>query len=315
MSSNIKGSVIGFIGMILALFTHMIIKDLSNQVDFLITIFSRFCFSLPLLFIFVYVARKNSFLQVNNWNYVFLRSFFGIITMISVFLSLQLIPIGLVTALAQSSAIFVTLLAPFFVKEKIGVYRWTAVLIGLFGVYLMTNPLSIISGTSNLSALGIALATFSAISHAGLALTMRKLGKTEHPTTTAFIHNVITTSLVIISILLFGSNFIGIKGQHGIEIIFYPNKFLYILLTLGIIGSFIQYFMATSYKYAEATILVTIRYLAIPLAVIFGYIIWEETLNINQIFGGILILMACILITFREIKSKKNKLSTSDGSI
>ena len=73
--------------------------------------------------------------------------------------------------------------------------------------------------------------------------------------------------------------------------------------------------MATSYKYAEATILVTIRYLAIPLAVVFGYIIWEETLNINQIFGGILILMACILITFREIKSKKNKLSTSDSAI
>ena len=41
----------------------------------------------------------------------------------------------------------------------------------------------------------------------------------------------------------------------------------------------------------------------------------EETLNINQIFGGILILMACILITFREIKSKKNKLSTSDSAI
>ena len=132
MSSNIKGSIIGFAGMILALFTHMIIKDLTKEVDFLITIFARFCFSLPLLFLFVYVARKKNFLQVNNWKNVLLRSFFGIITMTSVFLSLQLIPIGLVTALAQSSAIFVTLLAPFFLQEKIGIYRWTAVLIGLF---------------------------------------------------------------------------------------------------------------------------------------------------------------------------------------
>ena len=62
--------------------------------------------------------------------------------------------------------------------------------------------------------------------------------------------------------------------------------------------------MATSYKYAEATILVTIRYLAIPLAVVFGYIIWKETLNTNQIFGGGLILTSCVLITIREIKSK-----------
>mgnify|MGYP001179820387 CR=1 FL=1 len=308
MSSNIKGSIIGFAGMILALFTHMIIKDLTKEVDFLITIFARFCFSLPLLFLFVYVARKKNFLQVNNWKNVLLRSFFGIITMTSVFLSLQLIPIGLVTALAQSSAIFVTLLAPFFLQEKIGIYRWTAVLIGLFGVYMMTNPLSLINGTSNLSPLGVSLATFSAISHAGLALTMRKLGQTEHPTTTAFIHNVITSILVIMLILLFGSKFVGIKGDHGIEIIFSLNKFLYTLLTLGIIGSFIQYFMATSYKYAEATILVTIRYLAIPLAVIFGYIIWKETLNINQIFGGVLILTSCVLITFREIKSKTTEI-------
>ena len=308
MSSNIKGSIIGFAGMILALFTHMIIKDLTTEVDFLITIFARFCFSLPLLFLFVYVARKKSFLQVNNWKNVLLRSFFGIITMTSVFLSLQLIPIGLVTALAQSSAIFVTLLAPFFLQEKIGIYRWTAVLIGLFGVYMMTNPLSLINGTSNLSPLGVSLATFSAISHAGLALTMRKLGQTEHPTTTAFIHNVITSLLVIILIILFGSKFLGIKGEHGIEVIFSLNNVLYTLLTLGIIGSFIQYFMATSYKYAEATILVTIRYLAIPLAVIFGYIIWKETLNINQIFGGVLILTSCVLITFREIKSKTTEI-------
>ncbi len=304
MSANLIGSIIGLTGMILALLSHMIIKGLTNEVDFLITIFSRFVFSLPLLFLLAFIARKKKFFQVNNWNIIFLRSFFGIITMISVFLSLQLIPIGLVTALAQSSAIFVTILAPFFLSEKIGLYRWAAVLIGLLGVYLMTNPISIINGTNQLSSLGLSLATFSAISHAGLALTMRKLGKTEHPTTTAFIHNIITSTIVIILIIIFGTEFIGIKGNHGIEIILYPNKILYILLTLGIIGSFIQYFMATSYKYADATILVTIRYLAIPLAVIFGYIIWEETLTINQIFGGLFILFSCILITVRELRSK-----------
>ena len=116
--------------------------------------------------------------------------------------------------LAQSSAIFVTILAPFFLSEKIGLYRWAAVLIGLLGVYLMTNPISIINGTNQLSSLGLSLATFSAISHAGLALTMRKLGKTEHPTTTAFIHNIITSTIVIILIIIFGTEFIGIKGNH-----------------------------------------------------------------------------------------------------
>ena len=59
------------------------------------------------------------------------------------FLSLQLIPIGLVTALAQKDAIFVTILAPIILGEKIGIKRWIAVLVGLLG-YLMIIPLELL---------------------------------------------------------------------------------------------------------------------------------------------------------------------------
>ena len=305
MSNNLFGSILGFLAVILSLFTHLIMKSLTNEVDFLMTIFGRFVFSLPLLFLFAIFIRKNLFFQINNWVNVLLRSFFGIITMIPVFLSIQLIPIGLVTALAQSSAIFITIFAPIFVGEKIGYIRWCAVLLGLFGIYLMTNPIGIILGTSNLSSLGLALATFSALSHAGLALTLRKLGQTEHPTTTALIHNIITSIIVIFSISFFGTKFLGETGHHGIDIILNPNIYLYIIISLGVIGSFVQYLMAASYKYAEATVLVTIRYLAIPIASIFGYYIWGEVLTFSQILGAFLIITASLIITAREIKVKK----------
>ena len=305
MSDNFIGSLIGLVGIILALITHMMIKDLSYDVDFLMILFGRFVCSLPLLFLFAIIARKTCFLKINNWQIVALRSVFGLITMLLVFLSLQLIPIGLVTALAQSSAIFVTILAPMFVGEKIGLKRWSAVLVGLCGVYFMTNPIGIIMGTSNLSTVGVTLATCSAVTHAGLAIILRKLGQTEHPTTTALIHNFITSVLVVSGILLFGSNVIGQKGIYGSEIIFNPNYYFYILIVLGIIGSFVQYFMTTSYKFADATILVTLRYIAIPIAAIFGYIIWNEVPTGSQIIGGILIIISCVFITVREIKIKR----------
>ena len=305
MSDNFIGSLIGLVGIILALITHMMIKDLSYDVDFLMILFGRFVCSLPLLFLFAIIARKTCFLKINNWQIVALRSVFGLITMLLVFLSLQLIPIGLVTALAQSSAIFVTILAPMFVGEKIGLKRWSAVLVGLCGVYFMTNPIGIVIGTSNLSTVGVTLATCSALTHAGLAIILRKLGQTEHPTTTALIHNFITSVLVVFGILLFGSNVIGQKGIYGSEIIFNPNYYFYILIVLGIIGSFVQYFMTTSYKFADATILVTLRYIAIPIAAIFGYIIWNEVPTGSQIIGGILIIISCVFITVREIKIKR----------
>ena len=189
MSSNLIGSLIWLLFIFLSVFSHMIIKSLTGEVDFIITLFARFVYSLPILFILAFIARKMLFLQINNWSNIFIRSLFGFVTMIMVFSSLQLIPIGLTTALAQSSAIYVTLLSPLFLGEKIGLIRWTAVISGLIGVFLMINPIGIIEKTSELSSLGLLLAFGSAITHAGLALILRKIGKTEHPASTALIHN------------------------------------------------------------------------------------------------------------------------------
>jgi drug/metabolite transporter (DMT)-like permease len=282
----------------------MIIKSLSGDVDFIITLFSRFVYSLPLLFILAYIARKSRLFEINNWKNIALRSFFGFVTMIMVFSSLQLIPIGLTTALAQSSAIYVTLLSPFVLGEKIGLIRWIAVIAGLIGVFLMINPISIINKTSDLSAFGIYIAFGSAVTHAALALILRKIGKTEHPATTALIHNLVTSFVITFTIIFFGTKFYGKTGNYGLEILITPNNVLYTLITLGIIGSFVQYLMAQSYKYAEATILVTLRYLAIPLATLFGYIIWNEIPSSNQIIGGLVVIGSCLLITYREIKKK-----------
>ena len=304
MSSNIIGSLIWIIFIFLSLFTHMIIKSLSGDVDFIITLFSRFTYSLPILFILAFIARRSLLFQINNWKNIALRSFFGFVTMIMVFSSLQLIPIGLTTALAQSSAIYVTLLSPFVLGEKIGLIRWTAVIAGLIGVFLMINPISIINETSDLSAFGIYLAFGSAVTHAALAIILRKIGKTEHHATTALIHNLVTTLVITFTIVFFGTKFYGKTGEYGLEILITPNNLLYTLVSLGIIGSFVQYLMAQSYKYAEATILVTLRYLAIPLATLFGFIIWNEIPTINQVIGGLVVIGSCLLITYREIKKK-----------
>ena len=166
----------------------------------------------------------------------------------------------------------------------------------------MINPISIIRQTSNISSLGLYLAFGSALTHAGLALILRKIGKTEHPATTALIHNLITSIVIIFLIIFFGTNFYGTSGQYGIEILITPNFILYTLIFLGVTGSFVQYLMAQSYKFAEATILVTLRYLAIPLAALFGYIIWNEIPTLNQFLGGIIVIFSCLLITYREMK-------------
>ena len=106
--------------------------------------------------------------------------------------------------------------------------------------------------------------------------------------------------------IFFGTKFYGTIGKYGSEILVTPNSIFYSLIFLGLVGSFVQYLMAQSYKYAEATILVTLRYLAIPIAAIFGYLIWDEIPTSNQIMGGLIVIGSCLLITYREMKKNIN---------
>ena len=118
--------------------------------------------------------------------------------------------------------------------------------------------------------------------------------------------NFITSIIIIIAMIIFGTKFYGTTGKYGSEILVTPNFIFYSLIFLGLVGSFVQYLMAQSYKYAEATILVTLRYLAIPIATIFGYLIWNEIPTFNQIMGGLIVISSCLLITYREMKKSIN---------
>ena len=94
MSPNLIGSLIWLLFIFLSVFSHMIIKSLTGDVDFVITLFARFVYSLPILFVLAFLARKTLFLQINNWSNIFIRSIFGFVTMIMVSPLCNLFPLA-----------------------------------------------------------------------------------------------------------------------------------------------------------------------------------------------------------------------------
>ena len=98
------------------------------------------------------------------------------------FLALRNISLGR-AALFQSSVLFVTLASH--CLKKVGPYRMSAVLVGMIGIILLTDPFSgPLSG-------GVWYAVVGAVVHAGLSLSLRRLGKKDEPVTIALLlHNV-----------------------------------------------------------------------------------------------------------------------------
>ena len=205
------------------------------------------------------------------------------------FLAIQNISLGLATALFQSSIIFVTLASPVFLNEKIGMYRWSAVIIGMVGVLIITNPFS-----SSLS-YGVIFGIAAALTGAALSIILRKLGKSDSPVSVTLVHNCagsIIVALVGTTILPIPINFL-----HNTDI-------WILLLVLGVIASFLQLSVTLAYRHADAVVVTTLRYLQLPVAGIAGYFYFAEIPTIFELIGACAIFLSCLVIVWREFLRK-----------
>ena len=71
-----------------------------------------------------------------------LRTIFGFTGLVLWMLAIRNLPLGQATALFQSSVIFVTILSPLLLNENVGFFRWSSVILGLIGIFILTDPFS-----------------------------------------------------------------------------------------------------------------------------------------------------------------------------
>ena len=139
---TIIGIICTLTAVLFGLGTGMLVKKVGTDVTVITTLFYRFLFSVPLLLLFALVARKSKFLEIKQKRTLILRIIFGFSGITFWFLAVRSMPLGQATTLFQSSVIFVTLLSPLLLSEKVGPVRWSAVLAGLIGIIIVTDPFS-----------------------------------------------------------------------------------------------------------------------------------------------------------------------------
>ena len=281
---SLVGVALSLLAVLFGVLTGILVKKLSTDVTLLTTIFYRFLFSLPIIFIVALVMRGRDWLHIHQRKTKFLRVFFGFCGIMFWFLSVRNMPFGLATALFQSSVIFITLMSPFLLSEKVGIYRWSAVIAGLSGVVIITNPFS---GAMTLAAFfGVGAALSSAV----LAILLRRLGKGDVPISVACWYN--------------GSGFVA----AGIVVLLFPGQFdavsqpiFFDLVWLGVIGAGLQIVLTTAYRYADAVAVASMRYLQMPVSAVAGYVIFAEVMTPVEIFGALVIITSCLVIAWREL--------------
>ena len=290
LSGNIIGIILMLTMVLAALIMSGLVKSLNDDINFRLMLFCRFIFSLPILYAFGWYVRGNDLMKIKSRNILFSRVSIGLIGICLWFSALQNAEFGQVTALTQSSALFVALFAPIFLSEKIGAWRVSAIISGLIGIILITNPFD------GALTIGVYLALGSGVNGAVLSIILRKLGNTDEPVSVAIWHNSIGAIVFGISLLLVTP-----------ELPIFNFNLLFVLITIGVAGSFLQLTFTYAFKFGEAVVLAPIRYLSVPGAIVAGLIIWSEVPSNLEILGSCITVMSCVVIAWRELIKKADK--------
>ena len=247
-------------------------------------LFFRGFFGILFYFFVIPRERLNNFYKTKRAGLHFLRCVSGLIALIAIFIALRKLPLATVVSISFAAPIFTTILSIFLLSEKVGIFRWLAVIIGFIGILIITEP-----GISQLNIYYI----FPIIFCLGLsyvAITIRQLSTSEPVWLISFYFSL---SITLLSLLTIPQGWVM------------PNFNHFILLSLiGIFGGVANLWLSQSYKYSEVSLVTPLKYLALVFAIIFGYLIWGEIPTIKTLAGAFLVIISTLIIFRREIYRK-----------
>ena len=262
-------------------------KYLSGEITVSVFLLFRFAFSIPLLLAFGVLHRGRKLLHVVDRKTLALRSIVGIFGITTWLLAVSAIEITIATALAQTIVVFVTILAPFLLGEKIGVRRWSAVMLGLAGALVLIDPSS--GGWLELGILyAIAAPFFAAL----MFILLRKLGSTDEPVTTSTYYNIFGFFVFAVWCALTDQNWPS------------RDETVILLIVCGIAASLQQFLIAYGHKLAPASVLAPFQYFAVPISIAIGITVFDETISMKFVVGTSVIVASTYYIIVRERRAK-----------
>ena len=172
LSKNQLGFFYMFISVCAFSLMDVIVKWSDDYPIGQVLFFRGFCGIIPILFL----IPKDRYLDFYKTDRSFLhikRCLAGLIALISIFIALRNLPLATVVSISFAAPIFTTIFSIFLLNEKVGFYRWLAVLVGFIGIIVISEP-----GFSSLNFYYIYPIIFC-LGLSYVAIAIRKLSSTE----------------------------------------------------------------------------------------------------------------------------------------
>jgi drug/metabolite transporter (DMT)-like permease len=205
------------------------------------------------------------------------------------FTALGMLPLPEATALGYAAPLLTVIFAAMFLGEQVRAFRLSAVFVGLVGVMIVLAPrmtVTSLGDASKLQTVGAFAAVLGAVFVALAQVFVRKLVNTETTAAIVFYFSITAATLSLVT-LPFGWALPT------------PREAV-LLVGAGFLGGIGQILLTESYRHAETSVIAPFEYVSMLLALVLGYLIFEELPTRAMLTGAALIVAAGLFIIWRE---------------
>jgi drug/metabolite transporter (DMT)-like permease len=203
------------------------------------------------------------------------RNLIHYVSQLGWFFALTLIPIGQVVAIEFTMPIWTAILAASFLSERMTSWKIAAIVLGLVGVIVIVRPATGEINQGQLIALGAAIGF-------GVSMALVKsLTRTE-------------SALAILFWMLVVQSVAGFLPT--LYVWAWPPTYVWgWVAVISVCGTFAHYCLASAMRYADATVVVPMDFLRVPLTATVGWLLYSERLDAWTVLGAALILFGNLL--------------------
>lgn len=219
-------------------------------------------------------------LQVHRISGHVWRAVLGVAGILLGFLSYHLMPLADAVAISFMSPLLVTALSVPLLHERVGIFRWSAVLVGFAGVMIIIQP------GEGLITPGVLVAIGAAFAGSLAQITIRQLNRRDHPLAIVFYFTVFAT--------LFTALPMPFVWQT-------PQGWDWALMVImGLAGGGGQYFMTRAFNLAPAAVVSPFNYTSLLWSTLAGWAVWGAIPQTHVFVGAVIVVASGLVILYRE---------------
>lgn len=224
------------------------------------------------------------------------RAASGLFGMVFTYGAVLLLPLAEATTLGFTAPVFAVLIAIALFGERIGPYRWGAVLMGFAGVIVAMQPFSGLH--AGVTMFGIAVGLVAPLMVAIISFQLQDLNTTENPWSIVFWFA--TLSLPVAAIAL------------PFVIAAHDPLTWGLILAMGLVGAAAQMLLTTSLRFGSAAVILLMDYTALLWASYYGYAVFDRAAPASLWLGAPLIIASGLLIAWRERQLARSRVRSGE---